>query len=134
MCNTCCAQLKGIAVMASRHGYGAFAVAVASQGASLPEPHIDPPLPLSALIGPLVFRPGDVVCEMGGDAWGLGEGLIWHDHYRRCNVVVQLERRERPESQQRDPLRHVSSAVCIAALRAEGGAGAASTRAADGLM
>ena len=70
MCNTCCAQFKGVAVMASQHGYGAFAVACHA-GASLPEPHIDPPLPLSVSIGgPLVFRPGDVVCEMGGTLIG----------------------------------------------------------------
>lgn len=69
MCNTCCGKLQGIAVMASPHGYGAFAVA--ASGASLPEPHIDPPIPLSGPLGRIVFRNGDLVCEMGGTLVGV---------------------------------------------------------------
>jgi hypothetical protein len=70
MCNTCCGQLQGVVVMASPHGYGAFAVAASS--ASFPEPHIDPPLPLeSGSDTSVVFRVGDVACEMGGRLVGV---------------------------------------------------------------
>jgi hypothetical protein len=64
LCNTCCGALKGLAVMAARHGYGAFAIA--RNNGPFPEPHIDPPVPPPAPLGALVFRRGDVVCEMGG--------------------------------------------------------------------
>ena len=72
MCNTCCGELKGIVVMASQHGYGAFAVACQGDTA-FPEPHIDPPRPLSVPLGRLVFRHGDVVCEMGGVLVGVAD-------------------------------------------------------------
>jgi hypothetical protein len=96
MCNTCCGELKGIVVMDSKHGYGAFAVACQGDS-SFPEPHIDPPLPLSvSSTGPLVFRPGDVVCEMGGTLLGVADldaayGALGTPYAAACAPLTALD-------------------------------------------
>ncbi len=65
LCNACCATHKGVVVMASAHGYGAFALARAT--GPFPEPHIDPPSAFAEPVGEtVVFSRGTVVCEMGG--------------------------------------------------------------------